>query len=660
MLLGMSAPKRPLMLLLLPALLQLGMPIVATEEQREAWWDAGHTQFSLWDHSWLTPRMICGIRFARVPGEAGREGSVWLPLESLGAGMDEVLAATRHDSRPTDGESASAASPREMPPILMWNFDGTAFQFRAMDYYQGRGPPPMQDVWMIILLAAVPASMRRDVMSGAAMLEFSCGAVTVLSQYLYAEYMAPVVPPAVLLKFFKHTWEVHSRSGTPESAQEIAEHLEFLAPLPTAKERFQAVLGARREANFCAMQGRGSAACESAVQSSTEDSGVPVSRPLVDIVIARCREDLRWLLDWLTRVLRDEWTPEVPGLRLRILIFERCESIAEEEDSQKDAPGSSTAPAKPPLAGRPLVDKLLRIGAIDPGSEAISLPEPLGFENIAYVHYCKTMAWRNADFAIFLHGSPFDHLNGQTLDDVMRSMAQGTYGVAFLHLNTRRTPLVAMEPCLAELLRPVLQAAGVRELPTEMSTYCCSQFVVARQRLDRVPVSFWEDVWRSLHFRTSVQGTAVQELGQSCRLPARRIYDSHHRHGSSPVADYGLWAVVLERSWHWIFGEEPNLPIREFDQRLPLFLRVPRSRTDTEGGPRGSVQDRVSMPDWGYDPGYWGLPPIVGNATGEATTLKFEPVPTRHYAANARPFWQLPPWVDAWFKEDEQEEKLVS
>jgi hypothetical protein len=52
--------------------------------------------------------------------------------------------------------------------------------------------------------------------------------------------------------------------------------------------------------------------------------GVPVQRPLVDVLIVRCGEDLRWVMEWLKRILRDEWTPEVPGLQVRLVIYEKC------------------------------------------------------------------------------------------------------------------------------------------------------------------------------------------------------------------------------------------------------------------------------------------------------------------------------------------------
>eukprot|EP00434_Breviolum_minutum_P000258 symbB.v1.2.000211.t4/scaffold21.1/size436794/30 len=181
-----------------------------------------------------------------------------------------------------------------------------------------------------------------------------------------------------------------------------------------------------------------------------------------------------------------------------------------------------------------------------------------------------------------------------------------------------------------------------------MSTYCCTQFVVSRKRLERVPDAFWSIptarrkvllrwicclkssgvVWRSLHQRLSVNGTATEGSPAPCRFPAQRVYEQRtQRNGHTDVADFGLWGEVLERAWHWIFGEEPVLPSREADGRLPLFLRIPRVRTDVEGGPRGTLQDRVSLPDWGFDPGFWGTPPILTNVTGEAPRSRWQQSP---------------------------------
>ena len=56
----------------------------------------------------------------------------------------------------------------------------------------------------------------------------------------------------------------------------------------------------------------------------------------------------------------------------------------------------------------------------------------------------------------------------------------------------------------------------------------------------------------------------------------------------------------------------------------------------------GTIQDQVSVPDWGFDPGYWGTPPILANVTGEGTTLSVSTIPT---AAFARSGYR---WASGW------------
>ncbi|CAJ1383481.1 unnamed protein product [Effrenium voratum] len=608
--------------------LTLARSQASLQTQREEWWAAGHTQMNVWDHSWLTPRLVCGFRFMRVPPGISLDKGIFLPI--------------------TVGSEESANQSGQVPvaeKLMLWTFDGTGFQDRAVQYFAG-GVPPMEDVWLLALVAAVPATFTSNVMSGSDMMELQCAAMVLLSSYIYAEYMAMLVPPAVLLKYFQHTWEVHTRAGAVESASEMLVHFASFEPLERAMQRFQGVLEARRAAFACAF------ADDDCPPAAAPFGGTPVTRPLVDVVVTRCAEDLSWLAAWLARILRDEWTPEVAGMRVRLVIYEKCPSGASKNQE---------------LDGQQLLDWMLRLGVIHPGSTAIELTEPEGFENVAYVHYCMTAKWRDSDFVIFLHGSPFDHTNERMLDDVLRSMAQGTYGVPFVHLNIKRLPRVAVEPCLQALIRPALAAwqaersQGILELPFDMSTYCCTQFVVARHRLDGVPDAFWRAVWRSLHQRLSVNGTAVEGLHTACRLPAQRVYEQRtQRNGHTPVADYGLWGEVLERAWHWIFGEDPVLPSREADTRLPLFLRIPRVRTDAEGGPRGTILDRVSIPDWGFDPGFWGLPPIIANVTGQATTPSASPIPTSHFARTARPNWRLPEWAELWLQEDAKRRQRVA
>merc|ERR1712048_1543088 len=102
--------------------------------------------------------------------------------------------------------------------------------------------------------------------------------------------------------------------------------------------------------------------------------------------------------------------------------------------------------------------------------------------------------------------------------------------------------------------------------------------------------------------------------------------------------------------WHWLFGEPADLPLRETDSRMPLFLRLLRPRSTLDGGPRGAVEDLVSLPDWGFDPGYWGAGRAIRNCTGKAMLVATSPVPTNHFAAHARYGWPLPPAVRRWLE----------
>lgn len=184
----------------------------------------------------------------------------------------------------------------------------------------------MEDVWLLNLISAVPTTLKNNVLSGSGMMELQCSAMVLLGSYLFAEYMLMLVPPAVLLKYFQHTWEVHSRMGTVESADEMLGHFSNFEPLNAAMERFQERLHARGQVAYCAQGPPGSPHCLKLPELTATFGGVPVLRPLVDVLIVRCGEDLQWVIEWLKRVLRDEWTPEVLGLQLRLVIYEKCQA----------------------------------------------------------------------------------------------------------------------------------------------------------------------------------------------------------------------------------------------------------------------------------------------------------------------------------------------
>lgn len=272
---------------------------------------------------------------------------------------------------------------------------------------------------------------------------------------------------------------------------------------------------------------------------------------------------------------------------------------------------------------------------------------------------------------MFLHGTPADHMDMNMLYDVLRSLSLGTYDVPFLHLNAKRLAQMQLEPCVQELLRPALRASGTTAnaappvvLPAAMSTYCCSQFVVSRERLAAVPALFWDEVWQAF-LRGGEAAAAgggadvaaglkamLAAMPAACHRTTRRVHQAHQRLGSTKAAGPWVWGVALERTWHWIFGEDACLPVREEDPRLPLFLRTSRPRTTLEGGPRGALHDVVTMPDWGYDPGWWGSDRSLANVTGVPMVESAVPVPTSLFTAVARENWRLPDWIEAWFREE--------
>merc|ERR1712196_681553 len=91
------------------------------------------------------------------------------------------------------------------------------------------------------------------------------------------------------------------------------------------------------------------------------------------------------------------------------------------------------------------------------------------------------------------------------------------------------------------------------ETPEAFGSYCCSQFVVHRDRLQARPQQFYERIVQYL-------------LGQLPLACAQDVsYDARPRIAVS---------ALFEHLWHVVLGEAPVLPPRSSDARLPLFARV--------------------------------------------------------------------------------------
>merc|ERR1712070_148451 len=161
----------------------------------------------------------------------------------------------------------------------------------------------------------------------------------------------------------------------------------------------------------------------------------------VDVVVAHCNEDLQWL-----QTFRD----------FRIFVYQKCD-----------------APVLPSL----------------PCASVVQLPN-LAMESLAYASHMVRLYDDFAEHTIFIQGSPFEHAPRALLEDVVSSLRLNRFTSPFLHLNSRRF-LSGNSICLQDLYQRLFDAASA---PVAFGSYCCSQFVVRRDRLLSRPRAIYEKV----------------------------------------------------------------------------------------------------------------------------------------------------------------------
>merc|ERR1712107_193142 len=93
------------------------------------------------------------------------------------------------------------------------------------------------------------------------------------------------------------------------------------------------------------------------------------------------------------------------------------------------------------------------------------------------------------------------------------------------------------------------------DLNGSISTYCCSHFVISRDRIDAHPVQFYEHLVRLVS-----EAPYARVQGGSCTIGKKPCY-------------------VMEFLWHRVFGESDELPLRAEQASLPLALRYEGGRT---------------------------------------------------------------------------------
>merc|ERR1712079_602683 len=154
-----------------------------------------------------------------------------------------------------------------------------------------------------------------------------------------------------------------------------------------------------------------------------------------------------------------------------------------------------------------------------------------------------------ADFTVFLHDDAPRHIRLSLLNLVLRSIRIGAYDVPFLHLSHERYPAFR-----TRRLQDVYRRTFGEELLGTVSTYCCSHFVVRRDRIELRAPNFFADLHRLVS-----EAPYAHLHGGECNIGRKPCY-------------------VIEFLWHRVFGEEDDLPRRAEQGSLPLALRYEGGR----------------------------------------------------------------------------------
>lgn len=258
---------------------------------------------------------------------------------------------------------------------------------------------------------------------------------------------------------------------------------------------------------------RTSQAVEYAQQHAAALLGGPRGIISLEFVVVHCREPLDWV--------EQQLLPITPSGSL-LTLYEKCgEAPAFSQAVQAHFGWVRTLPCKDPEGG------------------------PRGDECLGYLAHLVTRYDELATFTVFLQADPYDHLHFSYLHQVTKMIARGTYSVPFLSLNGGRH-VRTHTPCLDA----VHQAIFGEPMRESVGPYCCAQFVVQDATIRARSIDFYRNMLRM------VDGSMDYDL-----CYGGRVTRSTHCYG-------------MEFTWHLVFGEDYEPPLRQDDERLPTPLRA--------------------------------------------------------------------------------------
>eukprot|EP00392_Amoebophrya_sp_AT5.2_P001142 g1144.t1 len=298
------------------------------------------------------------------------------------------------------------------------------------------------------------------------------------------------------------------------------------------------------------------------LQLATAQSAASSPLKYLDVVIARCDSPMMWL-----------WEFAFPQYT-RFFIYEKCR---EKMHARGEDP-----------------DQILRdqIEGLEPHVKVFvrELPERdprfMSGECTAYLAYILEMmaagsaTFAGADHVAFIHDDGPRHFKQAFFNIVLQSIEKKTYEVDFLHLSHERYAAL-VTPCFER----VFQLVFGEPLLAPVTSYCCSNFVVSKKRIELRDKEFYAnladlifhgrytrlagEIARNESSATSSSGGGGAGAGEEEAMTKMHPFEDEFA-----VCNVGHKpCYVMEFLWHVVFGEELELPYREEDPRLPLALR---------------------------------------------------------------------------------------
>eukprot|EP00397_Hematodinium_sp_SG-2012_P047762 GEMP01054454.1.p1 GENE.GEMP01054454.1~~GEMP01054454.1.p1 ORF type:complete len:467 (+),score=85.65 GEMP01054454.1:37-1437(+) len=275
----------------------------------------------------------------------------------------------------------------------------------------------------------------------------------------------------------------------------------------------------------------------------------------VDLVICYCREDLIWL-----QALRGEINPQTPearfvekphmdhaeGLRKRVnlRIYHKCPPNTEEEKiEERAALIKRWAPSFRDVTVRYVFD------------------EVRADDCSAYTAYLHDSYEELPEYTFFLHADAPEHIpEFHFLAATILAANKGLLNNDFVHLGSNYVLSdggLGMEHNEFSRVWQSLFHSSIAPKQSDVSAYCCVQFVVSRERILIRPKSFYTAAWTYFASKASYYDLFrpikhVRTLDTIGRTPCQ-------------LAMY---------MWHVIFGEQMVYPRRQEDPRVPLFMRT--------------------------------------------------------------------------------------